>query len=1022
MRKLLLLMCVCLSTLFSWAQSRTVSGKITDNNGQPVDGASVLIKGSVKGTTTDGLGNFKISAKDGDVLVVSALNFSTKEVQVEGTSLNIILEAKTGTIDEVVVTALGIKREKKALGYAVTELKGDALTQTPNQNMVNALSGKVAGLQVTSSGGAPGQAATIVIRGGAKSITGVNEPLFVIDGIPVSNSADGNDNARLGGGGGLTPNRMADINPDDIESVSVLKGSAAAVLYGNRGSNGVILITTKSGKGAKGKPVVTVSSNVGFDKALKLPEYQTEYAQGNNGTTYAEGTSSSFGPKISGQEVFSPAANKNVKLSVHDPRKDFLKTGFTFNNNVSVSQTLEKTNYFLSVGNFKQTAIIPNQDYNRANIRFNITNQLTSKLSVGINLNYVKSWGDLPFGGQDGNNPFFALYHVPVSWDLNGYGYQRPDGRQINFRGGSFDNPLWTVNKTFFKSKNDHLLGGVNLNYKVLPWMDVSYRLGIDQYHDNRQSFKDINTGGNPNGFLSNDLLKREEITSTFVVNINRRFNKDFGFTLTAGQDYNQRRFDENTQTGTALALPGIAHMSNVKTFDPDYEYHSQRRLIGVFGDLKFDYKNYLYLGITGRNEWSSTLPVANRSYFYPGVNAGFVFTDAFNIDKNILSFGKVRAAYGKTSRDASPYQLQNVYIAANAGDGFTPGISFPFLGLPGYQMSTTVRNPELKPEFTKEFEVGTELKFLNNRIGLDFTYFNSKSTDGIIPIDVSPATGAGNIVINSGQTTTKGIEIGLNAAIIKSKNGFNWDMNIVFSRIRSKVVSIYKDLDKIYLGGFSGNPAIFAVKGQPYGSIIATGYQRDASGRIQTDDDGTPVLVSGMNLGKVEPDWTGGIGNTFSYKGVSLSVLFDIRQGGYIFSGTSELLDNYGVSKRSGEGRGENYVFPGVNVNTGKPNDVPVVKNKAWWNYMGGSDEAYVYKNNWVKLREITLAYSLKVKNSVIRSVDLGVYGRNLFLWSKVPDIDPEASSFGTGNAQGAVRMAYPSTRSLGMNLKLNF
>ncbi|MDH7463863.1 SusC/RagA family TonB-linked outer membrane protein [Chitinophagaceae bacterium 26-R-25] len=1024
MKKILLLLTVMIGLITQiLAQSHQVSGKVTDEKGNPVSGASIAIKDFKIGTTTKEDGNFSFSIPaSAKTLIVSAVGFTEKRITIGGDAINVVLVKDDKKLDEVVVTAMGQKRDKKGLGYSITELKGDALTKTPNQNGVTGLSGKVAGLQVISSGGAPGQAASIVVRGGAKSMTGSNEPLYVIDGVPVSNSTDGDDNLRLGQSNvGSTPNRMSDINPDDVESISVLKGGAASVLYGNRGANGVILITTKSGKAAKGKPIVVFSSNVGADNALKLPEFQNTYAQGTNGADYAEATSFSFGPKIEGQQVYSKAAGKNVTLQVHDPRKDFLKTGFTWNNNISVSQTMEKTNFYFSAGNFKQTAIVPNQDYNKANVRFNITNQLTSKLSMGGNFSYIKTWGNVPYGGQDGNNPFFALFDMPVSWDINGYGYQKPDGSQINFRGGSFDNPLWSVNKNYYKTKDDRIVGGINLDYKALPWLDLSYKLGLDQYHDNRTAFKDIKSGASPYGYLSNDLIKREEITSTFLANVTRKLTSYIGMNFTLGHSYNQRKSDQFTQTATSLSFPGIAHMSNATSFNPDYQYNTLRRTIGVFGDLKLDYKNYLFLGLTARNEWSSTLPASNGSYFYPGVNAAFVFTEVLNIDKNILSYGKIRAAYAKTARDAQPYQIYNVYYSATAQDGMTSGIIFPFGSIPSAAYNPTLKNLNLKPEITKEFELGAELKFLNNRLGLDITYFQNKNTDMIIPLDVSKTTGIQNMVVNGGATRNKGLELTLNAGIIRAQN-FNWDMNITFTRIRSKVLSIYGDLDKIYLGGFDGNPAVFAVLGQQYGSIIGTGYQRDSLGRIMVGADGRPDLVDGMNLGKTAPDWTAGITNTFTYKNFSLNVLVDMRHGGYVLNGTKQLLDYYGTGKQSGVGRYESFVFDGVSDVPGKKNDVSVSRDRNWWSYQYNIDEAYVYKNNWVKLREVALSYALPVKNSIVKKVNVGLYGRNLFLWTKVPDVDPESSSFGIGNAQGITRIAYPTTRSMGLNVKVTF
>jgi len=815
-------------SLATWAQTLPLTGQVKDEKGDPVPFASVRVKGSAIGVSADQSGNFRIEVPANATLVVTAAGLNSKEVAVGNqTSLSVSL-ASGNNMEEVVVTALGIRREKRALGYSVSEVKGEDLTKANNQNVVNSLNGKVAGLQVVSSGGAPGQASRIIIRGGAKSITGNNQPLFVIDGVPVSNENDGSG-TYTEVEGNATPNRIADINPEDIESMSVLKGSAASVLYGNRGANGVILITTKSGKGKIGVPVISVSSTVGMDNALKLPDFQTLYAQGSNGTTYAEGGSRSFGPKITGQTVFSNAKQANVTLMAHDPRNDFLQTGVTFNNNISLSQARENSNYFLSVGHSRQTSIVPNQDYNKASVRLNVNNQVTDKFSVGVNLNYLRTWGDVPDLGQSGNNPFFALFNMPVSWNINDYGYQRENGTQINFRGGAFDNPLWTVNKTYFNTVADRLIGAVNLNYKIVDGVDVTYRLGLDQLNDDRKNFKDQHTGSYPNGYLANDNIMRQEITSTFLVNINKHLNDDFGVSFTGGQDFNQRRLKNYTQTATALVVPGVAHMSNAASFDPDYEFRSLRRLIGIFGDLKFDYKNYLFLGVTGRTEWSSTLPQQNRNYFYPGVNASFIFTDALDLKSDVLSYGKIRAGYAQTARDPEPYQVINTFVvpayttAAGFGDGFvseSAPISFPFNGVPGYTVNNIINNPNLKSERTAEFEVGAELRLFKDKITVDATFFSNRNTNGIIPVDISPAAGADQLVVNSGLTTSNGIEIGLGLTPYKTST-FSWNMYITYSRIRSKVVETYPGVEQIYLGGFDGNPAIYAIKGQRYGSII---------------------------------------------------------------------------------------------------------------------------------------------------------------------------------------------------------
>ena len=927
---------------------------------------------------------------------------------------------KVKEIGEVVITALGIKRDNKSLGYSTTKVGGDDLSKVGNQNLVNSLSGKAAGLQVISSGGAPGSGSRLVIRGGAKSLTNSNEPLYVIDGVPITNANDGNSNTVTGIS---SPNRAADINPDDIESINILKGAAGAVLYGNRGSNGVILITTKSGKSRAGKPQITLSTQVAVDNALVLPDFQTVYAQGERGV-YGEATPLSWGPKIQGQTIYSNAVGKNVTLSVYDPRKQFLQTGVTRNNNVSLSHSFNKSNIFLSAGHSLQTSIVPNQEYEKTNFRFNGNTQVTEKFNAGVNISYNKTIGNVPFAGQDGNNPIFSLFHAPVSWDLKGYGYVNSvTGKQLNFRGGSFDNPYWSVYKSSAKTSSDRFIASLSLGYDLTNWLKLTYRLGNDYFVDNRVIFKDIYSGTQPKGYLSYDDIKRNELTSTLMANINTNINDNLALIVILGQDYNKRTQRNSIVTGTALAAPGLINANNIAASDPPYNHETKRTLFGFFGDVSLSYKNYLFLNLVGRYEMASTLPENNRSYFYPGVSGSFVFSDAFKINKNILSYGKVRAGISRTARDADPYLVIQAYEKAKYDDGFVPGVTFPFNNdfgtFVGYTVANTWNDPDLKPEFTTEYEVGTELRFLRNRIGLEFTYFENKNTDGIIGLRISPASGAVKSIENTGQTSSKGIEAGLKVVPIKTKD-FNWEVNFNFSRIRSLVEETHPKTDRIYMGGFSGNPAIYAVKGERYGSIVGSAYMRDANGNILVGSNGRPMTQSGQVLGHVEPDWTGSVGTTFKYKGVYLTAQLDIRQGGYLFNGTEQLLDYYGVSAKTLEREKGTIVFPGV-TSAGTPNTTSTLLDQYY--YYTLPTEAYVYKNDWVKLREISLGYSFQPAGfDFIRSIDVGVFGRNLFLWTKVPHIDPESSSFGTGNAQGVSRFAFPSTRSFGVNLKVQF
>lgn len=804
----------------------------------------------------------------------------------------------------------------------------------------------------------------------------------------------------------------------------MLKGAAGAVLYGNRGSNGVVVITTKSGKVRGGKPVITYSGQVAFDNALVLPDYQTIYAQGTGGN-YREGTSLSWGPKIEGQQITSAGAGGVITLKAYDPRKQFLQTGVTRNNNVSLSHTFNKSSIFFSAGHSLQTSIIPNQEYEKTNFRFNGNTQITDKLDLGITASYNRTTGNLPYAGQDGNNPIFALFHVPVSWDLKGYGYQKANGTQLNFRGGSFDNPYWSVYKNSATTKSTRTILGANIGYQFTDWLKLSYRIGNDNLVDNRIIFRDIYSGAYTKGYLSYDNINRNELTSTVMLNFDKNITDNLSLVANIGQDYNKRTYTNDALIGKALVQPGIIANYNISEYytGEDNYYTSKRTLFGAFADITLSYKNYLFLNLVGRQEWSSTLPKNNRSYFYPGASLSFVFSDAFNIDKGILSYGKVRAGISKTARDADPYLLYQVYSQAAYYDGFTDGVTFPIssigsVPLVGYSVDNTARNGNLKPEFTTEYEVGAELKFLRNRIGLDVTYFKNTNTDLIVPnLQISPATGTRLGVVNIGETRNKGVEIGLNVIPFKSKD-ITWEWNFNFSKIKSHVQDI-GGYEKVFLGGFSGNPAVYAVQGERYGTIIGSAYARDNNGNIIIGEGGYANTVDGQNLGYVEPDWTGSVSTALKFKGVYLSAQLDIRQGGYILNGTENLLDIYGVSEKTGN-RETPIITPGV-TELGVPNTVAVLHNSAYYNRL--PDEAYVYKNNWVKLREVTLGYSFKPSGiPFIRSIDVGVYGRNLALWTKVPHIDPESSSFGTGNAQGVSRFAFPTTRSFGFNFKVQF
>ncbi|TRX62533.1 SusC/RagA family TonB-linked outer membrane protein [Fulvivirga sp. M361] len=1030
------LLCTVISFAIQ-AQDRTVSGKISSvSDGSSLPGVNVILKGTSTGTVSDVEGNYRLQVpQSGGVLVFSFIGFASEEVEIAARSvIDVRLSPDITELSEVVVTAFGIEKEQKSLGYAVSEVEGDILESGRNTNMVNSLAGRVAGLQVTSTGGAPGQSSRVNLRG-VTSLTGNNQPLFIIDGIPMNNSDDSNTDLTDANttAGAATPNRAGDINPADIETITVLKGATAAALYGIRAANGAIVITTKSGKQGDGKGArVTFSSTFMADEVLRTPDYQTRWAQGSVDGVYANGTSRSFGPLIQGQDHVN-ALGQTLPLRSFDNLDAFFETGKTFINNVSVTGGDDVRSYYFSVGRTLQSSYIPNQDYNRFSIRLNASTKVSDKISTSFKLNYIKNDGDLPFSGQDGNNPIFALYQAPVSFDLGGYPFQNEDGSQVNWRGGSFDNPFWTANRTFVESQVDRIIASADVTYQVLDWISITARAGSDYARERRKDFKDIGTANGGGGNITNNNVFRREINTDIILGINRNITKDLSLNLLLGHNINQRDLEQDVTTGTELVLPNTPHISNSTPGAP-IELLRRRRLHGAYFDAQFAYKNMLFFGVTGRNDWSSTLPVDERSFFYPSVNAAFAFTDAILLESDILSFGKIRASYAQVGNDAPVYSLAPVFEQAAPDDGFTQanaGLNFPFGGRQGFTAFDDLGNPLLKPERITSLEIGADLRFFNNRIGLDVNYFQTESTDQIISVSVSDATGFTNKIENVGQLDSKGWEFLLTATPVKTSS-FSWDISANVSRIRTEVVEIIDGVDNIFLGGFTG----FQVRadiGERYGSIIGGAFLRDTNGNIQVDSNpnsatyGFPQLGEISNLGHVEPDWTGGIRNTLTYKDFTLDFLIETRQGGFIMNGTTELLQFYGRADETDD-RTTPVVFDGVIVNedgSSRPNDISILKNAAFWNQWSNITEANVYENNWVKLRSVNLTYNLPKRffeGTFIEQARFTLTGRNLLLFTNVPDIDPETSAFGSGNAQGFSRFDLPSTRSYGASINIVF
>ncbi len=1052
------------------AQSKSISGKVfSADDGQPVIGATVKVKGTTVGTITGTSGEFKISlqgnAKD---LVVSYVGMKTIEVEAKN-NLVVRMEADSRQIDEVVVTALGISRERKSLGYAVQDVKGDAINNAKTGNVLSALTGRLAGVNITSSAGTAGAASFITIRG-QNSINGSNQPLFVVDGVPIDNSMSysGNpDDGRNNLTNGVNySNRAIDINPDDVETVSVLKGGAASALYGMQAANGVVLITTKKGNAGKGKTNVSFSTSLGIDNVSQLPATQSMYAQGVNGA-YNATTPYSYGPKLSDMRytgvsanathphdingdlvlATAPTAKANLIPNAYDNVGNFFQTGTTLNNSLSLSGGDNTSNFYMSVGNTTTTGVVPKNTFAKTSIKLSGETKFGSKFTASGSVNYVRSGGDRVQQGSNTSGVMLGLFRGATSFDNgNGHGkdgykfadsYKYADGTQRAY--ASYDNPYWTVNQNLFNDQVDHVLGNLALVYKPITELTIKYKIGDDLYSDRRKGHFAIHSANAPDGQQQVDNHYSNVFNSDLTINYNKELFTDFNANVTVGQNMYQSYYQQFFAEGDGFVVPDFYHMSNTSS-QFVRESTSLYRTAAIFADLQFSYKNMLYLGLTGRNEWSTTLPVASNSFFYPAASVGFIFSELSALKGNdILNYGKIRASYASIANAPSPYFLQNVYTSGTVSDGWASGLSFPFDGTAGFNISNSLGNPLLKPESLLSREIGVELKFFDSRVNIDFTYYNNQNKDLLIPVPISGTSGYKSIWMNAATMENKGIEIMASFVPVKTKD-WNWTLSANFTQNNNKVLSLADGVDNIELGGFTGI-TINVVAGEPYGSIYSTGFYKDANGKVIINDAagagyGFPIKDNTMkSLGSVAPKWTLGINNDISYKGIGLSFLVDIKNGGLMWNGTKGRLVGFGTAKVT-ENRGQAVVFDGVKghitggavVTSGVANDISTTYSEYYYKNIGGgaspAQEQYVEKTDWVRLREITLSYELGkvIKVDFLKNLKIYATGRNLFLSTPYTGIDPETNLMGASNAQGLDYFNMPNTKSMVFGLKLDF
>ena len=959
------------------------------------------------------------------------------------------------------VTAFGIKAKPRALSYSIQTVDAEDIENTNEVNLVSALTSKIAGVQVTASSGSVGASANIRVRG-STSINKSNSPLFIVDGVPIDNSSSLNAT-----GGTDNSNRGIDINQNDIASINILKGVAAQTLYGLRAANGVILITTKAGK--SGKPKVTITSNLAFSNATNFPELQKTYAQGrptnlgvDGGPLFAtwrgpetrEGFS--WGPAISSLEFdgdttypydqggrLVPTGTGNGTPARAYDNLSFFETGVLTDLNISVRGGSENIKYFISGGKLSQTGISPTEEFERKSLRANLSIDLTKKITVTANSNFINSGGRRVQRGSNVSGIMLGLLRTTPTFD-NGNGltgseaaeneatFVAPDGSQRSYRAGVYDNPYWTVAKNPSFDDVNRFIGNLQFEYSVNEWLTFKGVYGYDRFTDSRLFGIDIGSATDANGTITTRNESNEDISTQLLALINKDINEKITFGASVGLDkYRNRRITRRTD-GFGLTIPGFFHVSNSAS-QTNLEVFDQRELNAFISQVTFGYENMLFANAAFRNDWSSTLPKDNNSFQSYSIGGSFIFSELIT-NHDWFDYGKIRASWGVTGNDAPTFATDTYYQAGSAGgDGFISNNVFPIFSSVAFERSSLLGNNNIRPEKTTEWEVGTEFKFLNNRLTLDVTYYSKETIDQIIQVSQPAPTGFTNRTINAGVISNKGWEISSTINPVRTEN-FNWDININFTQYENIVEELVEGIEPILLNGFTSTSSR-AVPGESYGSIFGSRWLRDDNGNQLVDDNGLAIAdpTSGV-IGDPIPDFTLGIRNTISYKNLSLTALVDYRKGGDVWCGTCGIIDYFGVSKTTGELRDQSYVVEGIRQSDGQPNTTSVayadpangLGGNRWIRYgFGGVAEDYIYDGTFIKLRELALTYSLPSKFITKIGIDafsITAAGRNLWIATDYPGIDPETNLTGDSNGIGLDYFNQPLTESYSLALKISF
>ena len=1049
----------CISSV-TYAQTRQVSGKVTSSDGEPIAGASVSVTGSSTATQTDGAGNFTLNVPNGSSLTVSFIGFKSQTVIIGNSStVPIVLQTDDQALEEVVVTALGITRDKKSLGYAAQEVSGDVLTAARGSNPLQSLSGNVAGAVVSAPSSSLGGSTRIVLRG-IGSLTGENKPLIIVDGIPMNNSNYNSANAERGAGGRDYGDAGFDINPDDIESVNVLKGGPASALYGARASNGVVLIKTKSAK--RGRDEIVFNTGVAFENLGITPRLQKLYGGGYSdefGTATINGSNyqvvdysadESWGPKLDGQEVlhwdaFDPNDTQNYLKTrpwVY-PKNDFrsfFNTGMSYTNSLALAKSYENTAARLSLSNTSQSGIVPNSDLKRTTVAISVDNKFSDKLTARGTVNYIRTNGfnrpEQGYGDNSIGQKMFQWGQVQLDYDRL-KNYKTLSGIQKSWNIKSWDDPTpnysdnhyWIVNENIATDQRDRFYGNVELRYDILPGLYATGNIYGDNY--TLKINEQVAVGSVAVSSFSESTREFLEMNYEGRVHFDKKWNT---FSLNSFIGTNRRNTTTNrisAATAGGLIVPNLYTINNSSQTATVDTYLTKKRVNSLFGNFSLGYNDLLYVDLGWRNDWSSTLPEDNNSYFYPSVTGSFIFSQL--TEASWLNFGKLRAGWSQVGNDTDPYRLLDVYLN-NVFANTT------FLDNPYYLKGLSKLNSQLRPETKKSYEFGIETQMFGNRVGLDITYYNEETSDLIMPVTTGAEIGFSSRVLNAGKAVNQGVEAMLTLVPVRNDN-FEWTSNINFALNRNKVIELTEGLQSLTIGTAPFNATLVAMPGQAYGQIFGSDFVYDDNGnKVVSPSSGLYLETQNKNLGSILPDFNAGWRNSISYKDFNFSALIDFQKGGKYFS-ISNMFGHYtGVFEETAENgvRENGLIAEGVAGNVTFEQDgsytvTDITENTKnvsaqtyYSHYYAGPTAQNVFDADYIKLREITLGYNIPsrfISKLRVKGATISGFARNIATFGlDNKNFDPEMTTTGSGNIQGFEGGNLPASRTFGFNLKLQF